>query len=291
MMNCIFLSFLFDFSACFAEDGGNWKVGGKIHFEEHSGANFIGIVNVNSVIREILHEIFDVKSDLCAENAKVLIKQENGSFVIRHYEERNKPGIGEEMHATLLYTSRRIEGGHETLKDICTNLAQVEKTLSCVEAPSLEQVANTYQKIIKPEWRFEISNIVFWTSQISNVIVAKLLFNGRDEIVNEQGNPVSGGSLHMTLLNLDSSVTSDKEKIEQLVAKLKEKLIGKMVKIGDRNGLADLEFGISGSSNRVRPLPNSYFGHLEPTSSELLCALFVPLQQDPDLERLQIFLL
>lgn len=33
------------------------------------------------------------------------------------------------MHATLLYTSKRTEDGHETLKDICSNLAQVEKTL------------------------------------------------------------------------------------------------------------------------------------------------------------------
>lgn len=256
MMKSVFLSVLFGSSSCFAEDEKNWKIGGKIHFEEQSGAYFIGIVRINSIIREELHEIFNVKNDLCAENAKVLIKQENGSFFIRHYEEKSKPGIGEEMHATLLYTSKRVEGGHETLKDICINLAQVEKTLSCEEAPSLEQVANTYQKIIKPDWRFEISDIVFWTSQVSNVIVAKLLFNGREEIVNAQGNPVSGGSLHMTLLNVDSSVTS-KEKIEQLVARLKEKLIGKMIKIGERNGQADLEFGVSGSSNRIRPLPNS----------------------------------
>lgn len=104
----------------------------------------------------------------------------------------------------------------------------------------------------------EISDVVFWTSPISNVVVAKLLLNGKDEIINEQGNPVSGKSLHMTLLNLDSSVASQKEKIEQIVTKLRKKLLGKRVKIGERNGIADLEFGISGSSNRIRPSPNSY---------------------------------
>jgi hypothetical protein len=161
------------------------------------------------------------------------------------------------MHATLLYTSKRTEDGHETLKDICINLVQMDKALSCSEAPTLEQVANAYQKIIKPEWRFEISDIVFWTSPISNVIVAKLLFNGREEIVNEQDNPVSGKSLHMTLLNLESSVASQKEKVEQVITKLKEKLNGKMIKIGERSGHADLEFGISGSPNRVRPLSKS----------------------------------
>lgn len=252
LINCVFLA-VFCFSNCFAKEG-NWKIGGKIHFEECNGIDYIGTVRINSIIREILHEFFDIKSDLCAKNAKVLIKQENGSFVIRHYEEKKKPGIGEEMHATLLYTSKRTENGHETLKDVWSNLTQVDTTLSCIEAPTLEQVADIYQKIIKPEWKLEISDIVLWTSQISNVIVAKILFNGGDAVVNEQGNPVSGGSLHITLLNLDSSVTLEKEKTEQIIAKVKEKLIGKMVKIGERNGLADLEFGVSGSSDRIRPI-------------------------------------
>jgi hypothetical protein len=253
VIKCVFLSILFSFSGCFAEERGNWKIGGKIHFEEQNGINYIGIVPINNIMRKILHETFDVQSDFCFDNAKVVIKQENGRFVIRHYEERKRPGIGEEMHATLLYTSKQTGDSHETLKDLCTNLAQGDKTFSCKVAPTLEQVASAYHKIIKPDWQLEISDIVFWKSSISQVIVAKLLFNDRDKIVNEQGKPVSGKSLHMTLLNVDSSVVIEKKKIEEIITKLKEKLLGKMIKIGERNGLADLEFGISGSSHRVRP--------------------------------------
>lgn len=47
-------------------------------------------------------ETFDVKSDICADNAKVLLTQENGAYAIRYYEERSQPGKGEEMHATLI---------------------------------------------------------------------------------------------------------------------------------------------------------------------------------------------
>jgi len=251
--NILLVLSVFSVTDCFGESEGSWKIGGKIHFEEQSGFDYIGTVAINGVTREVVKEFFDIISDSCADNAKVLIKRENGHFVIRHYEEKSKPGIGEEMHATLLYTSKRTEDGHETLKDICNNLGQVDKTISCEKAPPLEQVSTIYQKIIKPQWRFEISDVVFWASPISNVIVVKLLFNGRDEIVNKEGNPVTGGALHMTLLNIDSLVASETGKINRIISKLKEKLSGKMLKVGDRNGQADLEFGISGSTNRLRP--------------------------------------
>ncbi len=247
-----FLFLLFD-NNCFGADGNEWKIGGKIHFEEQSSVDYIGTLELNKLTREILKEFFDIKSDTCANNAKVLIKKENGNFFIKHYEERSKPGVGEEMHATLLYTSKRSDDGHETLKDVCNNLAINDKTLSCGKAPTIEQVAKAYQKLIKPNWKFEISDVVFITSKTANVIIAKLLFNGRDEILNKEGKPVSGGFLHMTLLNIDSSVVSEKEKINQVVIKLKKNLSGKMVKIGNKNGQADLEFGMSGSKNRLRP--------------------------------------
>ena len=43
------------------------------------------------------------------------------------------------------------------------------------------------------------------------------------------------------------------EKIQLVAQALKEKLSGKMIKIGDKNGQADLEFAVTGSVDRVRP--------------------------------------
>jgi hypothetical protein len=234
-------------------DKKNWKIGGKIHFEEQSAFDYLGTVDLNRAAREAIKKYFSIKSDLCALNAKVLIKKENGDFIIRHYEEKAFPGIGEELHATLLYTSKRINEGHETLQDIYDNLIEVNKNLPTYKAPSIEEIAQTYQLIIKPDWKFKISDVEFIVGKTGSVIIAKLQYEGREEIMNESGKPVSGNFLHLTLANIDSSMESEVEKINLVVNELKAELIGNAIKIGNRNGLADLEFGVSGSKERIRP--------------------------------------
>lgn len=230
-----------------------WKIGGKIHFEQQSSSDYLGTLDLNKSTRETLKEYFDVKDDSCAPNAKVLIKNENGNCLIKHYEERAFPHVGEEMHATLLYTTKRVDNGHETLRDIYENLLEVNQNLPADQVPSVEQIAQTYQKLIKPDWKFEISDVQFVVGKTGSVIIAKLLHEGKDEIVNESGNPVSGNFLHLTLVNIDLSLASETEKINLVVTKLREKFLSKKIKIGNRKGFADLEFGISGSKERIRP--------------------------------------
>ncbi len=120
-------------------------------------------------------------------------------------------------------------------------------------SPILRQISEAYQKIISPEWKFKISDVIFIRGKTGNCIIAKVLFKGRDEIANEKGNPVSGGFLHVSLVNIDSSAVIEEEKISSVVSKLKEKFSGKMIKIAERHGRPDLEFGISGSKDRIRP--------------------------------------
>lgn len=91
----------------------------------------------------------------------------------------------------------------------------MDKSLSCKSAPSVTQVAEAYHKVIKPESEFEISDVIFIRAKTGAGIVAKLLFNGKDEIVNENGNPISGDFLHVGLVNVDSSVWSEEEKIDE----------------------------------------------------------------------------
>lgn len=230
-----------------------WRIGGKIHFEEHSGSDYVGTLELNKVTRQTLKEFFNIKSDFCADNAKVLLKKENGRYVIGHYEERSKPGMGEEMHATLLYTRKRAKNGHETLKEVYQNLTEIDERLPRKGIPSVQQVAEAYQKIISPKWKFKISDVVFVRGKTGNCIIAKLLFEEKDEIVNEKGHPISGNFLHVTLANIHPSAMAEEEKLISVVYKLKEKFLDKMIKIGERHGQADLEFGVSGSKERVRP--------------------------------------
>jgi len=239
-------------SATFGLSENSWQIGGKIHFEEKSGVDYIGTVELNKIAKESVKEHFNIVSDSCTYNAKLLLKKEKDGFVVKHYEEKSRPGVGEEMHATLLYSEKRFDDGHETLLAVCNNLTQVDKSLSCTDAPTVEQVAAGYQKIIKPGWKFKISDVMFKVEKAGFTIFANLLFKDKDEILNESGNPVSGRFLHITLVNVDQSVVLDKLKIDQLVLKLRKKLRGKMVKISNINGQADLEFGVSGSSDRTR---------------------------------------
>jgi hypothetical protein len=235
-------------------DEGKWRIGGKIHFAEQSSVDCVGTIQINELTRRAIKEVFPIKADSCACNAKALLKIENGDFVIRHYEERSKPGIGEEMHATLLYTRRRFWNEHETLRDVYDNLVQVDDSLPRDQAPMVEQVAKTYQKIIEPNLKFEISNVEFVAGKDGSGIIARLLLQGKDEIANKYGNPVSGKFLHMTLVIVDSSAASEIEKINLVVTRLRDQLLGKEIKIGSKHGQADLEFGISGSADRVRPM-------------------------------------
>ncbi len=256
-----FVSLLFAISACcgYAEiqaenPSKDWMIGGKIHFEEQSSADYIGTIKINELTRNAIKDFFDVQIDSCAHNAKALLKKENNQVILTHREERSKPGIGEEMHATLLYTSKRVENGHETLRDIYENLRDADASLPQDRAPTVEQIANAYQKIIKPDWKFQVVDVVFISGKTGSGIVAKLQLDGQDEISNNQGNPISGSFLHVSLAMIDASMTSEMEKIQLVASALKDNLSGKMVKIGNRNGLADLEFGISGSADRIRPL-------------------------------------
>ena len=249
---CLLLFFVGSLRANETEESG-WKIGGKVHFEEQNSPGSIGTIEINRITREIVKEVFPVTADTCSPNAKALLKKEQGSFVIRHYEETSRPGIGEEMHATLLYTSKRAVDAHETLRDVYENLLHVDKTLPRNHPPTVEQIAQTYQKIISASLRFEISGVEFIVGKTWSVIVAKLLVHGRGEFVNKYGQPVSGNFLHMTLVTIDPSAAHETEKIEHVVSKLQETLSGKILRIGNRQGQADLEFGLHGSAQRVRP--------------------------------------
>ncbi|NGX63992.1 MAG: hypothetical protein KR126chlam6_01416 [Candidatus Anoxychlamydiales bacterium] len=236
-----------------------WKIGGKIHFEEKSSSDYLGTIEINKITRKVFKDYFNIKSDSCAFNAKVLIKKENDEYVLKHYEEKNNPGIGEEMHATLLYTNKRIANGHETLNDIYHNLKQVDNDLPDSRTPTVEEIAQAYNKIIKPDWKFEICDVIFVKGKTGSCIIAKLLYEGRDEIVNKKEDPISGNFLHISLVNVDPSIVSEVEKIDLVVSKLKEKLLNKRIKVGNQNGVADLEFGITGSTpkERIRPIPSN----------------------------------
>lgn len=238
-----------------------WKIGGKIHFEEQDGPDYLGTTTLNKETRDVLRDMFhvDKKNEYCANNAKVLFKKEtDDKFVIGQYEEKRNLGVGEEMHATLLYTSKRGLDGHETLKDIYLNLVEVDESLPRDAAPTVKQIAEAYQKIISPDWKFVISDVVFFKGKTGNAIVAKLIFDGKEGIVNKKRNPVSGNFLHITLANVDSSALLKKEdevELDKATTILKEKLTGKIVKIANKHGQADLEFGQTGSTpkERIRP--------------------------------------
>jgi hypothetical protein len=230
------------------EDSANlWRIGAKIHFEEEDGPDYIGIKQLNVTTKRLIKEIITVVSDDCAKNAKIALKKENGKISITHYEEMSRPGIGEELHATLLYTRPRGFFDSETLLQNCHNLF-----LSCCTPPSIEQVAAVYHSIIQPEWRFQIAEIHIGNREKSPFcLMAKLLFRGQERILS--GNkPISAG-LHMTLVNFtDQSIFTDEAALDQLIMKLNAVFQGQQIKIAYKNGRADLEFGISGSLLRMR---------------------------------------
>ena len=228
-----------------------WQIGGKIHFEEQSTDDYIGMTEINQIVRNTIKIFLNPAVDTCAKNSKAFIKKENDRILLHHFEEKSKPGIGEELHATLIYTRKQVDNGHETLLDIYGNLRVVDPSLPETGPPTVEQVATTYQKIINPDWKFLISDVDYIEGKKGGCVVAKLELDGRDEIVNTEGNPISGDFLHLTLVLIDPSVS---EELEPMISSLKQLLVGKKVKIGDKKGLPDLEFGVSGSPVRIRPM-------------------------------------
>jgi hypothetical protein len=223
-----------------------FQIGGKIHFEEESGTDYLGTREINRITRNTLHTLLNITSDSCAPNSKVLLTTENDKIKISHYEEKNRPGIGEDIHATLLYTKPRGFCDSETLEQIYCDLFEMHES-----APTVERVANTYSKIIKPEWRFQISEVILTENGTNSFIIAELLFENRKNIY-KNDKPISSG-LHLTLANCnDSTILANKDISNPLIQALNKELKGKMVKIATKNGVADLEFGLSGSSWRMR---------------------------------------
>ncbi len=225
----------------------NWRIGAKIHFEEDSGADYIGLKAINKITKDVLKEMINIHRDLGSDNAKILLKKDNDKIIMTHYEEKPRPGIGEEMHATLLYTRPRGFHKSETLQQICQTLFK-----HCESPPTMERVVKEYNAIIKPERRLQISEIVLIESQNgSSFISAKLLLDGREHIYKDN-EPISPG-LHMTLVNCpDGAILSDPRITNQLIEKLNTLLKGKMMKIATKEGVMDLEFGISGEPWRIR---------------------------------------
>ena len=224
-----------------------WKIGAKIHFEEENGHNYIGLKKINKLTRDALKSILHIAKESGNNNAKILLKRENNNIIIDHYTERSRPNVGEEMHATLLYTSPRGFNSSETLAQVCNALFE-----NCAVPPDTQTVSSRYNSIIKPHWRFKISEIVVSKNDKGpSFIMAKLLFNnGKNIYLGDK--PISAG-LHITLVNCkDSSILEDPVVVVKLTKKLNEDLKGKFIKIAAKNNVADLEFGVSGQPWRIR---------------------------------------
>ena len=224
-----------------------WRIGAKIHFAEDSGSDYLGLKAINKITKDVLKSALGIQNDSAADNAKIMLRKAGDELVMTHYEEKSRPGIGEELHATLLYTSPRGFHPSETLHQVCASLFE-----NCKIPPTIESAAKKYSTIIKSSWRLKISEIVLTKNDRGpSFIMAKLLFN-EQETLYSGGKPISAG-LHMALINCaDSSILSDPMISNKLVKKLNQQLQGKMIKIAERNGLADLEFGLSGQSWRLR---------------------------------------
>jgi hypothetical protein len=232
-----------------------WKIGAKIHFEEESGRDYIGLKEINALTKDALKSILHITKESGDNNAKILLKRENGDIQIDHYAEKSRPNVGEEMHATLLYTSPRGFHSSETLEQVCNVLFK-----NCETPKDVESVSAKYNAIIKPSWRFKISEIVVTKNDKSpSFIMAKLVFNNHENIYLGD-KPISAG-LHMTLVNCeDSSILEDPIVVDKLTKKLSELLKGKFIKIAAKNGVADLEFGMSGQPWRIRAGERIEFG-------------------------------
>lgn len=233
------------------ENEHQWRIGGKIHFEEESTAGYVGIKEINRVTRSFLKETINIENDVCCENAKILVKNVDGKIQLTHFEEKSRPGVGEEMHATLLYTQPRGFCDSETLTQVCKNLFGC-----CDFPPTIESVASRYDSIVKPDLEFEIAEAVLTKSANgASFVMLQLLFENENRLF-YKGYPISAG-LHMTLINFAESTLLSDESANVLVKEINQVLKGRKIKIGQKNGVADLEFGISGSSWRIRATKRS----------------------------------
>ena len=138
----------------------SWKIGGKIHFEEVSGADYIGLNEINALTKDALKSVLPITKDSGNNNAKILIKRQNDYIQIDHYAEKSKPDVGEEMHATLLYTSPGGFCDSETLKQVCPVLFK-----NCKDPIAIEDVVKKYQSIIKSDWKFKIEEIKVYENE------------------------------------------------------------------------------------------------------------------------------
>ena len=150
----LFMSLSTEEASAAAKEDTSWRIGGKIHFEEKSGSGYIGLEEIGGITQTILRETLGIKGS-CPLNAKILLKRERGVAEITYYEEKNRPGVGEEMHATLLYTQPRGFNDSETLKQVCPVLFD-----QCKIPPTMEEVARAYNSIIRPDSKFQISEII-----------------------------------------------------------------------------------------------------------------------------------
>lgn len=87
-------------------DKKTWKIGGMIHFEQKSGNDFIGAIELNKLTKKTIKQFFKIKSDTSSSNTKILIKKDDKDFVIINRESNSRPGIGEELHSTIIYTKK-----------------------------------------------------------------------------------------------------------------------------------------------------------------------------------------
>lgn len=224
-----------------------WRIGGKIHFEEKGGEGYIGLEDINTVSQGVLRKHLGLTIGSCPSNAKILLRNPGPRSEISFYEEKSKPGVPEEMHATLLYTQARGFCDSETIRQVCPVLFR-----GCVNPPMIETVAQTYDSFIKPDTLFMIDEVVLTEGpKGSSFIMMKLLHEGKERIY-YKGFPVSAG-LHMTLVNCEDGSLGEDQIIKQdMLQELNKALKGKKIKIGQRNGRADLELGFSGTSERLR---------------------------------------
>ena len=141
-------------------------MGAKILFEEENGPDYIGTKQLNATTKRMIKETIKTESDDCAENAKIFLKKENEKIKITHYEEKSRPGIGEELHVTLLYTRPRGFCDSETLQQNFPILFQPP-----IAPPNIEQVADIYSAIIQPEWKFKIAEVLLGNREMGALFV------------------------------------------------------------------------------------------------------------------------
>ncbi len=222
-----------------------WKIGAKIHFEEESGNDYIGLKEINAFTKDALKSVLSITKESCENNAKILLKKDKGGIAIDHYTEKSRPNIGEEMHATLLYTSSRGFCDSETLKQICPVLFK-----DCHSPIAIEDVNTKYQAIVNPDWKFKIEEIKVYENKKSITFSAILSFEDHKNIYFKD-KPISAG-LHLTLIQCFEPSIFNKQTIQKCLDTLNHNLKGKFIKIAAKNGVADLEFGMSGQPWRIR---------------------------------------